>query len=89
MQCKNKIYESKPQKDTREGFIPEVQHQHHKGAYISVYEPTKGRVALNPKSFPNDHLDQVWLFNINPHKDLGNTNFPGLNHMIWEFSGNV
>jgi hypothetical protein len=44
--------------------------------------PTKGRVALNPQTYLNDHQDQVWLFTINPHEEEGNTNFPGLNRTL-------
>jgi hypothetical protein len=33
-------------RDKRQGFVPEV--QCHKGTYVSVEVPTKGRVALNP-----------------------------------------
>jgi hypothetical protein len=41
-----------------------------------------GRIALNPKSSPNDHLDRVRLFTINPHKKEDNTNFLELNHTL-------
>jgi hypothetical protein len=36
-----------------------------------------GRIALNQKSSPNDHLDRVRLFTINPHKKGGQYKFFG------------
>jgi phage tail sheath gpL-like len=56
--------------------------QHHKGVYVSVEEPTKGRVAVNPKSSLNNIKGRVWLFTISPHEDEGNTNFLELNHNL-------
>jgi hypothetical protein len=50
MKSKNKSFESKQhQEHKRHIFVSEV--QHHKGAYVSIEEPTKDRIALNPKSF--------------------------------------
>jgi hypothetical protein len=49
---------------------------------LTCLKPTKGHVALNPKSSSNNHLDKVRLFTINSHEEEGNTNFPRLNHKI-------
>jgi hypothetical protein len=36
------------------------------GDYVSVKEPIKGRVALNPKTSSSDHQGQTWFFTKNP-----------------------
>jgi hypothetical protein len=54
MKCKNKSFVSKSQQaHMRHIFVLDV--QHHKGSYVSIEEPTKGWVALNPKSSLDNH----------------------------------
>ena len=74
----NDKYEMRKVKETQDLF-PKFTPQR---SYVSVEEPTKGRVSSN--SFPRsiDHKGLDWAFLHQSHTREGNTNFLGCSHEL-------
>ena len=62
------------------GFVPGV---HSQGSYVSVEEPTKGWVSLNPLPPSIDHKDQDWVTYYEILLDDAWYKLAGATHMSW------